>query len=152
LPPTQGCVGVDPNTDHHDCRLPDAFGASFEPAGDLPDEDDIGLKDGTFTDDGTTYNALMGAQNFARSGGTRGPLVTGVVGDAFVADFEPRKARKKTAKLALPPSPFASFACFVVKKEIVPCAPEGLPRHRASAGLLSMTRISEGPFFRQLPP
>lgn len=43
------------------------------------DEIGIGLKVGNFTSDGVTYNALMGTQNFARSGGTPGPLLTGVV-------------------------------------------------------------------------
>ena len=39
----------------------------------------IGILTGSFTDEGTTYNAAMATQKFARSGGTPGPFVVGVV-------------------------------------------------------------------------
>ena len=52
------------------------------------DEVGIGVRTGEFTADGVDYNAVMATQNFARSSGTPGPLVLGVVfrdqdGDRF---------------------------------------------------------------------
>jgi hypothetical protein len=43
------------------------------------DELGIGVLQGRFTASGTTYNAVMGSQNFAKSASTPGPLLLGVV-------------------------------------------------------------------------
>ncbi|MBI2927553.1 MAG: CAP domain-containing protein [Verrucomicrobia bacterium] len=43
------------------------------------DEIGLGVRQGVFTDKGTNYNAVLTTQNFARSAGTPGPLLLGVV-------------------------------------------------------------------------
>ena len=43
------------------------------------DEIGLGVRQGVFTAEATDYNAVLTTQNFARSGGTPGPLLLGVV-------------------------------------------------------------------------